>query len=187
MRHVKQILATLTVGLPLLVWGVSTNSTVAAQQMTPVAAGMQADDHPEMPNGPGKAITLQTCTKCHSITNVTGQHKDKDGWTATITKMVGYGATGSDDDFQQILDYVSKFYGVDAPPADAAGAAHAKIVVNKETAAQLATDLALTDDESKAVVAYRDKNGDFKSVDDLKKVPNVDGKKFDAHKDDLQF
>ena len=120
MRHMKHILASLTVGLPMLVWGVSTGSTVSAA--TPAAAAQAApDNHPEMPDGPGKDVTLRTCTKCHSITNVTGQHKDKDGWTSTITKMVGYGATGTDDEFEAILTYVSKNYGLDtpaAPPAD---------------------------------------------------------------------
>jgi competence protein ComEA len=181
MTHAKQLLASLTIGLPLLVWGVSAGSAVAA---APHAMGQDA--HPELPAGPGKDVTWNTCTKCHSITNITGQHKDRDGWTATITKMVGYGATGTDDDFGLILDYVTKNFGLDAPPATSADV-HAKIVVNKETAAQLTTDLGLTDDESKAVVAYREKNGDFKSIDDLKKVPNVDGKKFDAKKDDLLF
>lgn len=186
MTHTRQILASLTIGLPLLVWGVSDGSTVSAA--TPAAAAQATpDNHPEMPEGPGKAITLSTCTKCHSITNVTNQHKDKDGWTATITKMVGYGTTGTDDEFEAILTYVNKNYGLDSPPAAAAGAAHAKIVVNKETAAQLSADLGLTADEAGAVVSYRDKNGDFKSIDDLKKVPNVSAAKFDAKKDDLIF
>lgn len=117
-KRTTHVLATLTLGLPLLVWGVSASSPVAA---APQAAPA---NHPEMPDGPGKDVTIATCTKCHSITNVTSQHKDKDGWTATITKMVGYGATGSDDDFEAILTYVTKNYGLDttaaptAPPAD---------------------------------------------------------------------
>ena len=182
MTHTHRILASLTLGVPLLLWAVSTGSTVSAA--APQAA---PQNHPEMPDGAGKDITIATCTKCHSITNVTSQHKDKDGWTATITKMVGYGATGSDDDFEAILNYVNKYYGMDAPPADAAAAAHAKIVVNKETAAQLTTDLGLTADESAAVVSYREKNGSFKTIDDLKKVPNVDAKKIDAKASDLDF
>ncbi len=111
----KLVLATLSIGLPLLVWGVADISTpVAAAAPAPMA---QADPTAGMPDGPGKAITIATCTKCHSITNITGAHKDRDGWTATITKMVGYGAVGSDDDFGAILDYVTKYYGLDAPPA----------------------------------------------------------------------
>lgn len=115
MRHTRHILASLAVGIPMLLWGVSTGSTVAAA--TPAAPPQAAPaDHPEMPDGPGKDVTLRTCTKCHSISNVTGQHKDKDGWTSTITKMVGYGATGTDDEFEAILTYVSKNYGLDSPP-----------------------------------------------------------------------
>ena len=108
----KHLLASLAVGLPLLLWGASELQPVAAASIAQAAS----DDHPEMPSGPGKDVTIRTCTKCHSITNITGNHKDKDGWTATITKMVGYGATGTDDEFQAILDYVTKNYGVDSPP-----------------------------------------------------------------------
>ena len=109
----KHLVASFAVGLPFLMWGVLDWQPVAAAAVMAQAQ----DDHPEMPSGPGKDITLKTCTKCHSITNVTGNHKDRDGWTATITKMVGYGATGTDDEFQAILDYVTKYYGLDSPPA----------------------------------------------------------------------
>jgi competence protein ComEA len=40
---------------------------------------------------------------------------------------------------------------------------------------------------SSKVIEYRKKNGDFKSLDDLKKVPDVDAKKLDAKKDRLAF
>lgn len=192
MTHAKSILAGAVVALPLFVWGVSSNNPVAARTVAQPAdvhaflAEAQQDLTASMPDAPGKDITIKTCTKCHSITNVTGAHKDMDGWTATITKMVGYGATGSDDDFQAILTYVNTYYGMNPPPA-AGAAAHAKIMVNKETAAQLVTDLGLTDAEAASVVDYRTKNGDFKTIDDLKKVPSVDAKKFDAHAADLQF
>ncbi|MEK6397412.1 MAG: helix-hairpin-helix domain-containing protein [Terriglobus sp.] len=184
MKHAKPVLLSLTFGLPLVIWGASLGNAVAA-----AGVGGQAAAVDSMPAGPGKDITVATCTKCHSITNITGQHKDRDGWTATITKMVGYGATGTDDDFQAILDYVTKNYGLDSPAAAAPAAAPAahKIAVNTEPATQLATDLGLTDDESKAVVAFREKNGPFKTIDDLKKVPSVDGTKFDAHAADLAF
>jgi len=36
-------------------------------------------------------------------------------------------------------------------------------------------------------VEYRGKNGDFKSIDDLKKVPDLDAKKVDLKKDRLAF
>jgi mono/diheme cytochrome c family protein len=71
-----------------------------------MAAGQQAAG--ELPPGRGRDIMASTCSKCHSLANITSQRKDRDGWSATVTKMVGYGATGSDDDFAQILDYLTK-------------------------------------------------------------------------------
>jgi len=47
--------------------------------------------------------------------------------------------------------------------------------------------LALTSEEAAALVSYREKNGDYKTIDDLKKVAGVDSKKLDAKKDLLQF
>src|ERR1700749_4063283 len=46
-----------------------------------------------LPAGPGRDVTVSTCSKCHSLANITSQHKDRDGWSTVITKMVGYGAT----------------------------------------------------------------------------------------------
>ena len=85
---------------------------------------------------------------------------------------------GSDEDFTDIADYLTANF----PPSHGA-----TINVNKADARQLAITLVLTPDEAKNIVAYREKNGDYKSLDDLKKVPNVDPKKLDAKKDKLQF
>jgi len=47
--------------------------------------------------------------------------------------------------------------------------------------------LALTPEEATAIVSYREKNGDYKTIDDLKKVAGIDSKKIEAKKDLLQF
>ena len=90
--------------------------------------------------------------------------------------MVSLGAVGTDEDFTAILDYLVKNFPQQT-----------KINVNKATATALETGLSLSTKEAEAIVAYRDKNGDFKSLDDLKKVPQVDAKKLDAKKDSLIF
>jgi competence protein ComEA len=190
MRQAKYIVASTGFAIALFASAISSGRVVSAQTQPAAPATPATGSNPvaSMPSGPGKDITVNTCTKCHAITNIISQHRDADTWTATVTKMVGYGATGTDDELQQIVDYLTKYYGPSpAPGSTGNGAAHAKILVNKDTAAQLSTDLGLTDDEAKAVVSYRDKNGDFKSLDDLKKVANVDAKKLDAHAADLQF
>jgi competence protein ComEA len=103
--------------------------------------------------------------------------QDRAGWEETITKMAGFGAVASDDEYTAILDYLVKNFPANSGP----------INVNKATATQLTSGLGLTDTEAAAVLDYRKKNGDFKTIDDLKKVPDVDPKKLDARKDRLAF
>lgn len=153
------------------VW-MSLAAGVSAQQPAP-----QQQAHTDFPDGPGKDVLLKTCNKCHSPNIVMANGQDREGWENTITKMVSLGATGSDEDFTAILDYLAKNFP----------AATVKINVNKATAAELETGLALSPTEGEAIVSYRGKNGDFKSLDDLKKVPQVDPKKLDAKKDILTF
>jgi competence protein ComEA len=143
------------------------------------AATQEPAEHPqysELPAGAGKDTLIRVCSKCHSPDNVIANGQDRAGWENTITKMAGFGAEASDDEFSQILDYLVKNF----PPATT-------IHVNQATAEQLESGLALTTTEAEAVIEYRKKNGDFKSIDDLKKVPGVDAKKLDAKKDRLAF
>jgi alcohol dehydrogenase (cytochrome c) len=76
---------------------------------TRVASAQQVTS--QLPAGVGRDVTMSTCSKCHSLANITGQRKDRDGWNASITRMIAYGATGSDEDFAQILDYLTKNFG----------------------------------------------------------------------------
>ena len=144
-----------------------------AQQAAPQEPA-QHPQYPELPAGAGKDTLIRVCSKCHSPDNVIANGQDREGWENTITKMAGFGAVGTDDDFTAILDYLVKnFPGT--------------INVNKATAAQLESGLGLSTAEAEGVIQYREKNGDFKSIDDLKKVPDLDAKKLDAKKARLSF
>ena len=136
----------------------------------------QSQTHPELPAGPGRDTLIRVCSSCHSPDNVIANGQDRSGWENTITKMAGFGAVASDDEFTEILEYLVKNFPANAP-----------INVNKATASQLESGLGFTSAEAEAVVQYRGKNGDFKTIDDLKKVPDLDAKKVDAKKDRLTF
>ena len=136
----------------------------------------QSQTHPELPAGPGKDTLIRVCSSCHSPDNVIANGQDRSGWENTITKMAGFGAVASDEEFTEILEYLVKNFPANAP-----------INVNKATASQLESALGFTSAEAEAVVQYRGKNGDFKTIDDLKKVPDLDAKKVDAKKDRLAF
>jgi cytochrome c2 len=70
----------------------------------------------ELPNGPGKDVVMRTCNACHAATIVLEHGQTREQWDETITKMIGMGAQGSDEDFNTIVDYLTK----NVPPAAAA-------------------------------------------------------------------
>ena len=164
-------------GLLLFVASTLTALALSPQQQPdakPVVDPQQVSK--EFPDGPGKDTFLRTCSRCHSPTNVMANGQDEQGWENTITKMVSLGATGSDEDFSDVLDYLVKNFPPQPP-----------VNVNKATADQLETGLKLTQKDAEAVVAYRQKSGDFKTLDDLKKVPGIDPAKLDAKKNVIVF
>ena len=131
-----------------------------------------------LPDGPGKDQMIKVCGVCHEPQRAASIRLTRDGWESTIGDMIARGAKGSDEDFQAILDYLSKnFLGEASKPLN----------VNTANSVELESVLLLLRKEAAAVIAYRDKNGLFKSVDDLKKVPGIDVKKIDAQKDRLYF
>lgn len=148
-----------------------------AQQVAQTAS-QPADAHPGLPPGPGRDTLLQVCSRCHAPENVIANRQDRQGWEDTLTKMSDYGAVASDDEFSAILDYLVKNFSLTAG---------GPVNVNKATAAELESGLKLTAKQAEAVVAYRQKNGDFKSLDDLKKIPDLDPKQLDAEKSSIIF
>lgn len=132
----------------------------------------------DLPDGPGKEVFNRVCTQCHGLDQVVELKQTKAEWSALVDTMVQYGAVAKDEEFDVIIDYLAKNFGK---------AAADKIKVNKATAKEIETGLALTTKEAEAIVQYRQKNGDFKNLQDLLKVTGLDGKKIDAVKDKIEF
>jgi competence protein ComEA len=136
---------------------------------------LNAEEKVQLPDAPGKDVTVRLCSKCHGVQIVLGKPHSEDGWGAIVADMVQRGAVGTDDELYDIVQYLTK--NIKALP---------KINVNKATAQALESGLGLTDKEAEALVAAREK-GEFKSVDDVKKVPGVDAAKIEAKKGLLAF
>lgn len=136
-----------------------------------------AADKPKLPDGPGKATLERICGSCHGAEIVLGKKLTRDGWSQIVMTMIQRGAMGTDDEFADIVDYLTNTVSADA----------VKINVNKATSKQLQTGLEISDKDADAILHYREVNGDFKSVDDLKKVPGVDAAKIEAKKEKLSF
>lgn len=132
----------------------------------------------DIPAGPGKDAVMKYCATCHSAEQATSLHQDQRGWTATLEKMTGMGAKIPDDSYDAILGYLNDHFGADVP---------LPIKVNTASAVDLESLLLLGRSQAKAVIQYRTEHGNFKTMDDLKKVPGLDFKKIEAKKDLLVF
>jgi DNA uptake protein ComE-like DNA-binding protein len=131
-----------------------------------------------LPEGPGKAQVLQLCGACHEAAKATSVKLTREGWIETIDRMKAFGATGSDEDLAAVLEYLSThFRGDTVRPLD----------MNTAEAIDLESVLQLLRRESRAVIDYRAKHGQFSSLDDLKGLDPAIFKKIEAKKDRIVF
>jgi competence protein ComEA len=64
----------------------------------------------QLPDGPGKVTTQRICSGCHAAEIVMGKQLTRDGWEQLVSSMVDKGATGTDDEFNQIIDYLATHF-----------------------------------------------------------------------------
>ena len=131
-----------------------------------------------LPEAPGKSATVRVCGKCHSPERAASLHQGHSEWEETVLKMVKLGAQGSDDEFEAVLEYLSKNFGPEIPrPID----------INTATLVDLQTTLLMRRSQAMALLQYRSQNGGFKSFDDLRNVPGLDLKKLEQKKARIIF
>ena len=140
-----------------------------AAQAPPAAATAQ-DRFPETT---GKAALLKVCSNCHTAESVIQTLRTRQEWTDVVDQMSRYGAEASDQEFDQILAYLVKHFS--------------PIRINKATAKDLESTLDIPASVAEAIVAYRAEKGDFKTVDEVAKVPGLEAAKVDARKARLVF
>lgn len=131
-----------------------------------------------LPDGAGKAETQKLCAQCHELDKAFSLSQDRVGWQATIKKMVGFGMKGTEEEQNLVLEYLVKNFPADELP---------KLNVNKAEAIDFESALSLKRSQAASIIQYREKNGPFKSIEDLKKVPGLDSEKIEAKKDRLVF
>ena len=140
--------------------------------------GISARQARNLPDGPGKAETQKICSQCHELDKAFSLSQDRPGWQRTIEKMTAFGMKSTEQERGSVLEYLVKNFPADDLP---------KINVNKAEAIELESGLSLKRSQASAIIQYRDKNGPFKSISDLLKVPGVDVNKIEAKKDRLIF
>ena len=116
---------------------------------------------------------LRLCRNCHEAAKLQLDRRTRLAWQDVLDQMLEKGATGTDDDFKLVLQYLLRDYG--------------KVNVNRAPSEDLALVLGLSAEEARTVVAYREKHGSFKDFDALRQVSGVDAKKLETHRAAMVF
>ena len=130
------------------------------------------------PQGPGRETTVKVCGQCHEAEKAASVKLTRTGWNDTIERMKAFGAQGSDQEFQAILEYLFTHFKGDIDRA---------LDMNSADALDLESVLGLLRRESAAVLQYRSKRGPFTTLADLKDLDAAILRKIEAKKDRVVF
>jgi competence protein ComEA len=136
-------------------------------------AGAQQPSSGNPADDPVNELFMQTCNRCHDAARITALRRTKTEWEEVINKMIERGATGSEEDFMTVFGFLRRHYG--------------KVYINTAPTEEITTTLGLTNKDADAIVAFRKANGNFADLDAVKKVPNIDLKVLEDHKEAVAF
>ena len=71
-----------------------------------------------LPDGPGKEDFNAMCSGCHGVSTAVATRRSPDGWHDLIQDMRTRGAQGDNARAARVQDYLSRYFGVMATPAD---------------------------------------------------------------------
>ena len=125
-----------------------------------------------LPEDEHKQLFENVCGSCHGADRVLTEQRDKQNWSATVERMAEQGASASDEEVEQIVNYLAKYFGM-------------PVNVNSASAEDFQT-LGLTEDQAKAVIAARAK-AKFPDFVALSGVPALKEVKLEGVKHRLVF
>jgi len=132
-----------------------------------------------LPEGSGKELVEVICSSCHSTERIAAQHKTKPQWQDKVLEMLQEETDVTQAEKDTIVDYLAKSFPAQIDIK--------KVNVNTAAEKDLERELELPPESAAAIVRYREQNGAFKTIDDLKRVPGVDAAKIEAKRDRLDF
>jgi competence protein ComEA len=145
-----------------LVASMALKSTVVAQS-----------DENKLPQGEGRDLVASSCTECHGLVTVTEDRRTRSGWQDVAEEMAGLGAQVRDDDMKKIVEYLWRSFG--------------RVNVNRGSQQDLQDIVDFSPSEAAAIVEYRTHEGEFHTLEDLKKVPGLDFSKIEERKNKIAF
>ena len=71
-----------------------------------------------LPEGNGRELVQKVCNSCHSVDLITTHRQTRDEWTGTVQRMAQHGASATDEQFNQIVDYLTNNFGRNPDPKE---------------------------------------------------------------------
>lgn len=113
------------------------------------------------------------CVRCHASDRVVQGRRYRSQWEELLNQMVARGATGSDEDFEIILEYLVREFG--------------RVSINTAAAEEISQVLHLEESVAEAIVQYRAKHGKFADFEALSAVPGVPIEELRKRRDAIVF
>jgi len=161
--------------IPVFSIGVATCALVASTLLAATSAShlAVAGGPSGQQTEPSAALFTRMCSDCHDSDRVVSQRRTQTEWEDVINKMIEKGAVGTDKEFESVFAYLLLNYG--------------RTYINKATSDEITKILGLSKKDADAIVAYRTAKGPFADLDAVKKVPDIDLKKLEEHKEAVAF
>ena len=162
-----------------IVFGTALFSQLEVRSAAPVATPSSLDQPgAQEPSGsaaddPAAGVFSQTCSECHDPARIVATRRTTPEWEEVLHKMIEKGAKGTENDFQAVFGYLLRNYG--------------KVFINTATPDEITSIVGLSKKDAEAIVAARKANGSFSNFEALKKVPDIDVKTLEEHKDAVAF
>jgi competence protein ComEA len=156
----------IAVVIMLLVFPAAIAASVGAQAQSPAPSESPRD-------AAGRQMLEQVCLTCHDLKKATEGLRTATEWDMVLEEMITFGATATDEQFEQVKQYLLRNYG--------------KVEVNRARAPEFIPVLGVSASVAEAIVQRRAAQGPFKTIEDLKQVPGLDAAAVDARKERLVF
>jgi hypothetical protein len=62
----------------------------------------------QAPSSDGAGLLVAKCSGCHPADRAQAEKRDRAAWTATIDRMIGHGASLTDQEKATLIDYLSQ-------------------------------------------------------------------------------
>jgi len=138
---------------------VGSAATAAVPDNAPASPGAGSAPAPDPQLAHEQQTTAAVCGKCHPLELVMDIPMSYDGWHETVQKMIDRGADATEDQLDDIMDYLHREMTT--------------ININTADVDELQIVLNVSEPVAQAIIARRATRR-FSSLEDLRSVPGVD-------------